>query len=736
VCFFRSVKNDLNPVWTHVFETTYAFGKETKFNVGIFDQGNSSGKPKTMGSACFEIGEVLAARGSVKAKTLRDGGTIFVRVVRATASSGGTVRGKFRGLKLKNTDGLFGKSDPFYTISNQINAPSGRAWQPVYRSEIVMNDLNPVWNSFQLPLDKFCDGNKDLPLLIEVFDWEKNGKHKSMGSFETTVNSLIFLMGGSDKRLPLLYKKQAYGFIQVDSLHVTESTAGSTASTPSSGPPPKFIKVGGINKVNPEYKKWKDAQTASAPASASVPAPVATAITHSVAPTTGQTMSNPQPFAALPPPILPPSIGGSSGSLGEKPSFVDYIAGGTEINLIVAIDYTGSNGDPRKPGTLHYIHPDGQLNDYEKALTAVGSIVARYDSDQMFPVLGFGAKYGGVIQHCFQVGKEPELRGISGMLQGYRGVFQTGLTMSGPTVFAEVIDFAAAQARSKQERNRTVGQQTYSILLILTDGAVSDIEQTKRSIRNASDSPLSIVIVGIGSADFSAMQFLDDFQSQEGGHTRDIVQFVEFSRHKHDKETLTRETLDEIPDQLVEYFYRNRIMPLPPVSGSKLSINPESHNPDEDIDLTLSINSEGEVNLSKPAEATWDAHSYPTASKFLSSAPAPSYGGQQQPSTYGGGNAYGGVVAPAPSYGGQQQPSTYGGGNAYGGGTAYGGGSAPYAMATATPVAPTSTPVQIQAPANSYPGMQLQVQNPKTGQFQIITVPQGVAPGSRFIVQL
>jgi hypothetical protein len=297
------------------------------------------------------------------------------------------------------------------------------------------------------------------------------------------------------------------------------------------------------------------------------------------------------------------------------------------------------------------------------------------------------------------------------MLQGYRGVFQTGLTMSGPTVFAEVIDFAAAQARSKQERNRTVGQQTYSILLILTDGAVSDIEQTKRSIRNASDSPLSIVIVGIGSADFSAMQFLDDFQSQEGGHTRDIVQFVEFSRHKHDKETLTRETLDEIPDQLVEYFYRNRIMPLPPVSGSKLSINPESHNPDEDIDLTLSINSEGEVNLSKPAEATWDAHSYPTASKFLSSAPAPSYGGQQQPSTYGGGNAYGG-------------------------GTAYGGGSAPYAMATATPVAPTSTPVQIQAPANSYPGMQLQVQNPKTGQFQIITVPQGVAPGSRFIVQL
>ena len=99
------------------------------------------------------------------------------------------------------------------------------------------------------------------------------------------------------------------------------------------------------------------------------------------------------------------------------PDFVDYISGGTEVNLMVAMDFSSKNGNPREPESLHHFHKQGrELNDYEKALTAVGSIVGRYDSDQLFPVLGFGAKIppNPKINHCFQVGSEPELKGVSG----------------------------------------------------------------------------------------------------------------------------------------------------------------------------------------------------------------------------------------------------------------------------------------------------------------------------------
>ena len=36
----------------------------------------------------------------------------------------------------------------------------------------------------------------------------------------------------------------------------------------------------------------------------------------------------------------------------NKEMFLDYIAGGCELNVAVAIDFTGSNGDPRQPGKL------------------------------------------------------------------------------------------------------------------------------------------------------------------------------------------------------------------------------------------------------------------------------------------------------------------------------------------------------------------------------------------------
>jgi copine 1/2/3 len=46
-------------------------------------------------------------------------------------------------------------------------------------------------------------------------------------------------------------------------------------------------------------------------------------------------------------------------------------------------------------------------------------------------------------------------------------------------------------------------KQKYHILLIITDGMINDLEETKAAIIAASALPLSIIIVGVGSADFS-----------------------------------------------------------------------------------------------------------------------------------------------------------------------------------------------------------------------------------------
>ena len=47
------------------------------------------------------------------------------------------------------------------------------------------------------------------------------------------------------------------------------------------------------------------------------------------------------------------------------------------------------------------------------------------------------------------------------------------------------------------------------MLLILTDGEITDMEDTIKAIVDASFLPMSIIIVGVGNADFSNMEILD-----------------------------------------------------------------------------------------------------------------------------------------------------------------------------------------------------------------------------------
>ena len=51
--------------------------------------------------------------------------------------------------------------------------------------------------------------------------------------------------------------------------------------------------------------------------------------------------------------------------------------------------------------------------------------------------------------------------------------------------------------------------QQYYVLLLLTDGVLSDMVETKAAIVKASRLPMSVIIVGVGQADFKDMDELD-----------------------------------------------------------------------------------------------------------------------------------------------------------------------------------------------------------------------------------
>jgi hypothetical protein len=113
--------------------------------------------------------------------------------------------------------------------------------------------------------------------------------------------------------------------------------------------------------------------------------------------------------------------------------------------------------------------------------------------------------------------------------------------------------------------------QKYFILLILTDGDITDNKETISGIVKASALPLSIVIVGVGNSGFKAMDMLDAdevplFDETTGEYSvRDIVQFVPFNKYKGNPASLAEETLAEIPMQVTEYMSSKQIRPNPKI---------------------------------------------------------------------------------------------------------------------------------------------------------------------------
>ncbi len=102
-----------------------------------------------------------------------------------------------------------------------------------------------------------------------------------------------------------------------------------------------------------------------------------------------------------------------------------------------------------------------------------------------------------------------------------------------PTCYAPVIDYVRQMAEDlTPERN------DYCVLLVVTDGGIRDMEETKRLIVENSHLPMSVILVGVGSvkaSDARKLELLDDDRRtltfRGVRPDRDIVQYVEMENY-------------------------------------------------------------------------------------------------------------------------------------------------------------------------------------------------------------
>ncbi|XP_063062946.1 copine-3-like isoform X2 [Engraulis encrasicolus] len=485
----ETVQNCLNPKFAKKFLIDYHFELVQKVRFELYDIDSSTASLNQhdfLGETECTIGQIVSSSKLTRPLVLKDkkpAGKGTITVFAEEIKDNRVVNLEVEARKLDKKD-FFGKSDPFLEFYRQTES----GWQLAHRTEVVKRNLNPCWRPFKIPLQGLCGGDVEKPIKVECHDYDNDGSHDLIGTFETTLARL------------------------------TEAARGRPAE---------------FECVNMKKKQKKRSYKHSGIVS----------VKHC--------------------------------EIVKEYTFLDYIMGGCQLNFTVGVDFTGSNGDPRSPDSLHYISPNG-VNEYLSAIWSVGMVIQDYDSDNLFPAFGFGAQIPPTwqVSHEFPLNFDPAnpyCQGIEGVVDAYRRCLPQ-VKLFGPTNFSPIINHVARFAHQAASQ-KTASE--YFVLLIITDGVITDMDQTVAAIVNASRLPMSIIIVGVGRADFESMEILDGddqrLRAQNGElAARDIVQFVPFRDFRNaPSEVLAQSVLAELPEQVSSFFKMVNLKPIhdPPASS-------------------------------------------------------------------------------------------------------------------------------------------------------------------------
>eukprot|EP01083_Nonionella_stella_P092710 259600_1 len=485
-----------NPDFSNDIRLSYLFEEIQTIRLDIWDANEQQTKDLTkhdyIGYVDFVVGDLVTSKGQKLVIEIKDGkgvklkkvnGLPPIAIIRSQEvdENYDEIELQFSAKGLPKMD-WFGKIDPFFQMYRQTN--DGQ-WASVYKSEHFHKTYTPNWKRFKVETRRLCHGDMHRPILIKIWDWNRDAVPDYACEIQTTLSGLIDMTTLNLKQWDAKkkkYKSKNYGQIMI-----------------------KYANV---------IKKY---------------------------------------------------------------SFTSFLSGGLEIQMMVAIDFTGSNGDPRDSRSLHYMGPPNYESQYMKVIKSVGRVLEPYDADGAIAAFGFGANlnpYGKQISHCFNITLQPnkeEVDGIDGLIAAYQQCLGK-VQLYGPTYFSEILSNAAAKSMGICDQNN----QSYNILLIITDGVINDMQRSVDAIVDATALPLSIIIVGVGDADFSNMDTLDaDDEPLRHSRTgkymiRDIVQFVPFNEFK-DKHmsAVAKETLEEVPGQVTSFMSMHNISPKPPQHASQ-----------------------------------------------------------------------------------------------------------------------------------------------------------------------
>jgi hypothetical protein len=204
------VYHSQNPQWIETINVSYEYGTELYFYVHIMQsEGSESGNvscqtlsqalfANTLGTALFEVGDIMGSRKSTKSKRLRAGGNVFCRIENIQVTGRVLFQLGARDLVLPHghrrswTGNMFHRNpDIVFEIETRRASDSLHEWVVVYRSQSAVNTLAPIWDAVELDTGMLCNGDLDKYLRICIKTVRSSGQRELIGLLESKFRPTV-----------------------------------------------------------------------------------------------------------------------------------------------------------------------------------------------------------------------------------------------------------------------------------------------------------------------------------------------------------------------------------------------------------------------------------------------------------------------------------------------------------------------------------------------------------------
>jgi len=247
-------------------------------------------------------------------------------------------------------------------------------------------------------------------------------------------------------------------------------------------------------------------------------------------------------------------------TLIERLTFFGHLKAGLRINFSCAIDFASSNKTSRNIQSLHELSVS-RKNQYQATMSSIGQAIEPYSDGRKFHAWGFAAKYNGVLSYEFPLKSSDgsdELNGLRDLNNSYRNIVEN-IKPDMPIRIVPSTIQAIKLVKGKKDPN------SYMVHTIMIDDIPVDLDEFMDLLYENQYEPISIVIVGIGEADFTKFEEKCSkgpirFNTYGAPFEREFFVFLKFSSYGMDStDLMTSVALYSVQEQALHWVEMNSV---------------------------------------------------------------------------------------------------------------------------------------------------------------------------------